>query len=1112
MRSFSNSMATIHCTQKELTAGIAVPLDERTTIVVSPEAAIATVFGRSFDAGRTFPLPRSSKALDSVFALAQRMRPAGVVVVAHTGREESDAETVAEERAKTLAAWLKGDHQPWLDNFGDGVDEARRWGSREDRLMIRAVSSGDGSPPAASGSSEGGSDDRKDPLVKEYQAGRGGLAVDGIAGPNTRTRLIKDYFALTRSAQPAGAAPESGPEDEDEPIQLDVDIQSLGAGAHFPFQKVVEARAERDGEEKEEASKADEGGDAEKPQDDGARRDPRLDFVLFFAKSGIDPAPGSPDGPEFLEWVKAATLVREFGADGSSGSLTQLKMKLVDKTGTLPHAAREYTLAGPEQLSGVTNSEGVLEHDDVLPGDYTLTLRLKFLEDEFEVVDEYTSPAVVLPGNDSAQIRMIGAVPRVEVARLRGLLFDTNKAFLLPSAIPDLRARIRPLYEEHSPGELLVVGHTDTTGDASVNDPLSLERAKSTLAFLEDDVDVWLGFYETSLPEKRRWGRTEDLHMLGAALGLPPGKGATEDQLGEFQQEKGITEQGFGPETRRALVKTYMSLDGAELDSAEFQIEGSAHGCGENFPVDDTGELDAAPADGKEDAKDRRVELFFFDPEFGVFPKPPGDNSKRGSKEYPTWRRQAKLAQDFEIEPLPPLEGFNLSFSFDGSAFAFDSNFPTPSLVLRLHNERETLESAKAPIGIFGHTDKVGSDAFNKKLSDTRATITLALATDNLDLFDAESEAHDEWGLKEYQAMLRAVGANPGPIDGKEGELTDQAVLSFQEEYNQDVFHTRRARAHGDLEVNGELNDDTKAAIRDSYLALYALELKSSDFVEPKTSGCGEFNAEFDAPERNRRVQLVVYSEDLPKPEEFPCKEGDPSSCDLDGEGQRRCKFYRRVVSPEPERSPSDGQLLDPQWLKSGDNESFISALTTLPDGAPVEFTIHRVDRAVLEELPGSGLLGSEPDVGPPLATAKGEVSRGICFAKVTHPEGLDPYDIFSWYEPLDVELEPVDDPDEDDPDGDASIDAIDAADTFRPPIFMVRSATHWGASAPPGVRLNHIQIDNVQPAPGVALTSRGELVGFEAKEGFQEADDQVEVHAVLVVDHELEPEQTATT
>jgi outer membrane protein OmpA-like peptidoglycan-associated protein len=68
-------------------------------------------------------------------------------------------------------------------------------------------------------------------------------------------------------------------------------------------------------------------------------------------------------------------------------------------------------------------------------------------------------------------------------ARLIGMFFDTNKAFLLPSAMGGIRG-VKHLYDENLGSELLIVGHTDTTGDPSYNDPLSVERAESVAAYL----------------------------------------------------------------------------------------------------------------------------------------------------------------------------------------------------------------------------------------------------------------------------------------------------------------------------------------------------------------------------------------------------------------------------------------------------------------------------------------------------------------------------------------------------------------------------------------------------------------------------------------------------
>jgi len=73
--------------------------------------------------------------------------------------------------------------------------------------------------------------------------------------------------------------------------------------------------------------------------------------------------------------------------------------------------------------------------------------------------------------------------------RLVGAFFDTNKCFLLPSAMTGIR-KLVAVYDKHPKGEMLIVGHTDTSGDPSYNDPLSLERAEAVKAYLTDDVDA----------------------------------------------------------------------------------------------------------------------------------------------------------------------------------------------------------------------------------------------------------------------------------------------------------------------------------------------------------------------------------------------------------------------------------------------------------------------------------------------------------------------------------------------------------------------------------------------------------------------------------------------
>src|SRR5690606_30261088 len=123
-------------------------------------------------------------------------------------------------------------------------------------------------------------------------------------------------------------------------------------------------------------------------------------------------------------------------------------------------------------------------------------------------------------------------------------------------------------------------------------------------------------------PSAKRWGSREDELMIGAILGatVDPQRSAVEQFQetfnaavadGDLEGEMLEVDGKLGPNTRRALVTSYMRQDGTTLPE---DVELGVHGCGESFPLDADGEaLDDDAADGVEDATDRRVELFFFD-------------------------------------------------------------------------------------------------------------------------------------------------------------------------------------------------------------------------------------------------------------------------------------------------------------------------------------------------------------------------------------------------------------------------------------------------------------------------------------------------------------------
>lgn len=222
-------------------------------------------------------------------------------------------------------------------------------------------------------------------------------------------------------------------------------------------------------------------------------------------------------------------------------------------------------------------------------------------------------------------------VPELECVRLLGLFFDTNKTFILPGTL-ELLKLVPKQYKRHPDGEVVVFGHTDTTGEPTVNDPLSNRRAEMMAAYLTDDVDAWLANYRSSVPQAQRWGAHEDFLMVSQMPGFDEREPGVAP-ITWFQQTRELNVDGIaGPETRRHLIAEYMAVDGTTLPA---RCTISTIGCGEQFPLDETGRaIDPNPAPDESDSLDRRVELFFINP---LTESPP----PKAREAYPEWLRRS---------------------------------------------------------------------------------------------------------------------------------------------------------------------------------------------------------------------------------------------------------------------------------------------------------------------------------------------------------------------------------------------------------------------------------------------------------------------------------------
>jgi peptidoglycan hydrolase-like protein with peptidoglycan-binding domain len=163
--------------------------------------------------------------------------------------------------------------------------------------------------------------------------------------------------------------------------------------------------------------------------------------------------------------------------------------------------------------------------------------------------------------------------------------------------------------------------------------------------------------------------------------------------------------------------------------------------------------------------------------------------------------------------------------------FDYDSAFVQPDAAQAFHElDKLCKKHPQAPLTLFGHADPVGDDAYNKTLSERRAKAVYAILTRNDALWE---EIYQKEKLKFVQRTLKAMGHDPGPIDGATGSQTEAAIRSYQ--------NSKGAVATG---------KDTKAMRSELFLDYMdilcgGLKLAPSNFLGEGAcahQGCGEFN------------------------------------------------------------------------------------------------------------------------------------------------------------------------------------------------------------------------------------------------------------------------------
>lgn len=294
-------------------------------------------------------------------------------------------------------------------------------------------------------------------------------------------------------------------------------------------------------------------------------------------------------------------------------------------------------------------------------------------------------------------------------------------------------------------------------------------------------------------------------------------------------------------------------------------------------------------------------------------------------------------------------------WSVGDDRFEFDTSFVKPGLADELIALQRLLGGRHLPMTVFGHTDPVGDDDYNKALSGRRATAIYALLTRRVDLWErlyAQPFGGDRWGLKAIQEMLRAI-ADPashaqlytGPVNGAPSKPFSDAVRAFQ--------------AGAGLVPDGDPGPATRAALFLAYMDVVCKGEDGAPFnLDPAVDflargadpggkgdyqGCSELNpvlvfskaeaAELSAPGEksrrdrentpNRRVTAFLFREGtVTSAGAWPCPRSSEGIADCrkrlwsDGDTRRApseerrtfaqhrdtfaCRFYQRMAHDSP--------------------------------------------------------------------------------------------------------------------------------------------------------------------------------------------------------------------
>ncbi len=201
--------------------------------------------------------------------------------------------------------------------------------------------------------------------------------------------------------------------------------------------------------------------------------------------------------------------------------------------------------------------------------------------------------------------------------------------------------------------------------------------------------------------------------------------------------------------------------------------------------------------------------------------------------------------------------------SLSGAHFETNKTFILPTAKDELHELNKLIDDhTSRKLAVFGHTDKVGTQAYNNELSLLRGKSAYNLlikdaAPWNEKFYKNNLQNELPWGSREIQHMLSALGYYNHTVDGIIGQNTRNASSSFRTDNN-------LGAGHGFDNYN-KLESITRQALIAAYMDnLFGAQLNDNNFFQdaansPAIFGCGEDYPLVQTNQANAQNRRVVF-------------------------------------------------------------------------------------------------------------------------------------------------------------------------------------------------------------------------------------------------------------